>query len=121
MNKRLTMKQRRAKKNKEERKIETERKLRDIIQNKMPIQQKPIQMQRPSSKPQHQQKDFVINYVADRNGCGYYRCIWPFELLSTNEDVMSMNCFVYQHDLKILNSVSCFRFQRQATTTQRKI
>jgi hypothetical protein len=60
----------------------------------------------------------AVNYVADRNGCGYFRCIWPFELLATYKNIMGMNCFVYQNDPNIVSKVGTFRFQRQATDAQ---
>jgi hypothetical protein len=60
----------------------------------------------------------VINYIADRNGCGYYRCVWPFELLATYKSVMTMNSFIYHFEQQLLSKVNLFRFQRQATDAQ---
>lgn len=62
----------------------------------------------------------VVNYIADRNGCGYYRCIWPFELLATYKKVTTMNSYVHLFDPSYLKSVKCIRFQRQATVLQRQ-
>ena len=71
-------------------------------------------------KPTKELAESVVNYIADRNGCGYYRCIWPFELLSTYKDLSTMNIFVYMFDPDFLRTVRAFRFQRQATNVQRK-
>lgn len=142
MSTKLTKKQKRSKKRQIQRKYENEQRIERIQNNKrleemrQQIQQqqhiqggkispqefnpdRQLKMMDPNTPEEI--KDFVINYVADRNGCGYYRCIWPFELLATYRNFMSMNSFVYQHDLNILKSVSCFRFQRQATNVQRQI
>lgn len=59
-----------------------------------------------------------LNFAADKNGCGYFRCIWPFELLSTYKNKLCLNTFVYQLDDNVLRTVDTMRFQRQATDSQ---
>jgi len=63
-------------------------------------------------------QNLVINYFADRNGCGYFRSIWPSELLSTYKSRQILNCFMYMKDNHIIRFVKSFRFQRQATNEQ---
>ena len=60
----------------------------------------------------------IVNYIADRNGCGYFRCIWPSELLATYKNYMTINSFIYLTEQASLAKAHMFRFQRQATTTQ---
>ena len=60
----------------------------------------------------------TVNYIADRNGCGYFRCIWPSELLATYKNMMSLNSFIYHFEQSILSTAGTFRFQRQATDSQ---
>lgn len=64
------------------------------------------------------QERIVINYIADRNGCGYFRCIWPMELLSTYRNLMTLNSFIYHTDPSTLTKTHTLRFQRQATDPQ---
>ena len=122
----LTKKQKRERKKKQDRKIQAEvqrlareehvkKTAQERFQHHQAMQKQQQQMMIGAHGPQ---KDFTINYIADRNGCGYYRCIWPFELLATYKNVMAMNSFVYQVDPNILSKVSTFRFQRQATDSQ---
>jgi hypothetical protein len=60
----------------------------------------------------------VINCLADRNGCGYFRCIWPFELLATYKNITPLNTFMYHLEPGLLARTHTLRFQRQATTQQ---
>lgn len=61
----------------------------------------------------------VVNYIADRNGCGYFRCIWPFELLSTYKNLTTMNSYAHLYEPSYLKTTQIIRFQRQATLAQR--
>jgi glycosyltransferase involved in cell wall biosynthesis len=62
----------------------------------------------------------VVNYIADRNGCGYYRCIWPFELLATYKGLITMNSYAHLFEPSYLLGTQIIRFQRQATTQQKQ-
>lgn len=109
---------------KQKQKLEQEKLLmqqQQIVQNNhAQYQQEVLKKQMVAANPTSPTPDsnFIINYIADRNGCGYYRCIWPFELLATYKNMISMNCFVYQLDPNVLRRISTFRFQRQATDPQ---
>jgi hypothetical protein len=63
----------------------------------------------------------VINFVSDKNGCGYYRSILPLEILSTYCNAQVHNTFIVQKDPDVLKGVRTLRFQRQATRDQRNI
>jgi len=54
-----------------------------------------------------------LNFLADRNGCGYYRMIWPFEMLAVNAQVQTINTFVHPSEFAILKNITSIRFQRQ--------
>jgi len=114
----LTRRQTREKK-KREKKVQMERMRIQQQQEEIKkqalqvIQQKAIQQQPQQGGP----TSLIVNYIADRNGCGYYRCIWPTELLATHENMMTINTFLY--DQTNLHKTSLYRFQRQATTSQR--
>lgn len=56
----------------------------------------------------------TMNLLADRNGCGYYRMIWPMELLATNASVQTLNSFVHITDFGVLKHLNTIRFQRQS-------
>jgi len=71
-----------------------------------------------TNNPQQKSSELIINYIADRNGCGYFRCIWPFELLATYKNVLTINSFIYHTEPSTLAKAKMFRFQRQATTVQ---
>tara|TARA_B100001059_G_C17803379_1_gene567602 strand:+ start:751 stop:2019 length:1269 start_codon:yes stop_codon:yes gene_type:complete len=58
-----------------------------------------------------------LNLVADNNGCGYYRIIWPMELLATNANLKVLNSFVHITDFGVLKHMNSIRFQRQSDTT----
>jgi glycosyltransferase involved in cell wall biosynthesis len=69
-------------------------------------------------KIQKENTNLHINYFADRNGCGYYRIIWPSELLSTMRNMHIINSFIYIKDISIIKFIKSIRWQRQATTDQ---
>jgi hypothetical protein len=58
-----------------------------------------------------------MNLIADRNGCGYYRCIWPMEILATKADVQVLNTFVHVTDFGVLKHLNSIKFQRQSDLT----
>lgn len=122
----LSKRQKREKKNKlakkiqqEVRRLERDKMIKDhahlVLEQKQNPRAHGSSILTPNESPD---LSFVVNYVADRNGCGYFRCIWPFELLATYKNMMSMNCFVYQTDPSLLSKVHTLRFQRQATDSQ---
>jgi hypothetical protein len=120
----LSHRQKREKKKKKDRKLQAEvNRIREqelLSQQAQQIVQHQKAMQQQQAMGVHgPQGNMVVNYIADRNGCGYYRAIWPFELLATYKNIMAMNSFVYQMDPNILQKVSTFRFQRQATDSQK--
>jgi hypothetical protein len=127
----LTKKQKRAKKKKLDHKVnlEMQRQKREIeIQKEIDERLEHQRILEKNKEEAKRQKDvtdmensnpkMVMNYIADRNGCGYFRSIFPFELLSTYKNIMSMNSFVYNFEPQILSNMSAFRFQRQATDSQ---
>lgn len=57
----------------------------------------------------------VVNYIADRDGCGYFRCIWPAELLATYKKVSVQTLSQYVFDKTFLSCCKTLRFQRHAT------
>jgi hypothetical protein len=141
MTQKISKKQKRAKKKNVEKKIQLEMKRRqrekDITQEAETrmAQQKILQQQQHNSIMQHQnqlvgsqggmpngqpnqQTKMIVNYIADKNGCGYFRAIWPFELLSTYKNMMSLNTFMYHMEPAVLQKTHTFRFQRQATDQQ---
>jgi glycosyltransferase involved in cell wall biosynthesis len=54
----------------------------------------------------------VINYIADKQGCGYFRCIWPVELLSVYKQMSSQLLTQYVFDANFLAIARSIRFQR---------
>jgi hypothetical protein len=64
---------------------------------------------------------YVLSYVADKNGCGYFRSIWPCELLSTYKNINTINTCLYQTEVTSLTMFDVIRFQRQATNDQLKL
>lgn len=111
---------------KRERKKKDERKLQEMVSSlrkkekleqeaKVQIERENVQIKR----VQEQAAIGVVNYIADRNGCGYYRCIWPFELMATYKGLITMNSYVHIFDHDYLKSTRVIRFQRQATDQQR--
>jgi len=62
----------------------------------------------------------VVNYIADRNGCGYFRCIWPFELLATYKNLITMYSYAHLYEPSYLKGTQIIRFQRQATPQQQQ-
>jgi len=120
---------RQQKKNKDKKvRLEMEKQLRDVEIKQEAT--KRIQEQQVLKK-QHSQEalrqsvlgegpntKIAINYIADRNGCGYFRCIWPFELLATYKNIMGINSFMYHFEQSLLSKVDILRFQRQATSSQ---
>ena len=87
-----------------------------ITQNQGKIQE--LNASIPPEKLKNLQERLVINYIADRNGCGYFRAIFPFELLAVMKNVMTINSFLYHTDPSTLTKVHTLRFQRQATNAQ---
>ena len=75
-------------------------------------------------KQSMEQDDFhpmgVVNYIADRNGCGYFRCIWPFELLATYKNMITMYSYAHLYEPSYLKGTQIIRFQRQATVEQKQ-
>lgn len=129
----LTRKQKRDKKKKLDRKVQMEvqrvqreSEFNERVQAELEQQKILERNQAEAVKQQAQQSvqdntrpsKIVMNYIADRNGCGYFRSIWPFELLSTYRQIMGTPTFLYSYDQQVLTFTDIFRFQRQATDTQ---
>jgi len=59
-----------------------------------------------------------LNFLADRNGCGYYRLIWPMEMLAVHAEVQPLNSFLHISEFQTLKMLNNIRFQRQAEESQ---
>jgi len=117
----LSRRQKREKKKKQAKKVEIEvqrleRQAEVKKQAEQIVQQKAVNAQQQMNGT-NKESPIVINYIADRNGCGYYRSIWPAELLATYRNIMTVNTFLY--DQTNFHKVDVYRFQRQATREQR--
>lgn len=122
MSNKLTKDQRRKKKQDKQRKSEITAKNNEkrIIQDR--VQEKMLHDL--NVKRQHVQQTYnsqmvaCLNLVADRNGCGYYRMIWPYELMATKANIQSLNSFVHTTDFGQLKHFNSIRFQRQVDDNQ---
>lgn len=65
----------------------------------------------------NEKSNHVVSFIADRDGCGYFRCIWPSELLSTYKKITTTNLSSYIYDANFLLRAKTLRFQRQATNS----
>lgn len=75
-----------------------------------------------ANKVQISKKDakLVINYMSDKNGCGYYRSVFPIELLSTYiPNTLIFNTMLTVFDPAILRQTRTIRVQRHALVQQR--
>ncbi len=91
--------------------------------NMMPAAVSPAATQQASPKsqgPPENNLPKIANYLADYSGCGFWRMLWPQQILNAHSKavVMNFSIMVYQPDFyKHLDAV---RIQRQATPYQLK-
>lgn len=62
----------------------------------------------------------ALNYYADYGGCGHWRMIWPEFLLNASHKVIITGGSKMIFDINYYQDLSCIRFQRQCSTTQRE-
>lgn len=60
----------------------------------------------------------IISFPSDRNGCGYYRTMIPFNYLSAKLEWDTTFMFQFAFDLNLIRAASWIRFQRQCTENQ---
>ena len=60
----------------------------------------------------------AINYFADYSGCGYWRMIWPDQLLTAYQHVIVHGSTQMLRDEAVYRNISSIRLQRQASTHQ---
>jgi uncharacterized membrane protein YciS (DUF1049 family) len=60
-------------------------------------------------------------FPSDRNGCGFYRTIIPFNYLVSKYDYDCSTLFSFNFDLNFIARSKYIRFQRQVTDAQKKV
>lgn len=63
----------------------------------------------------------VILFPSDRNGCGFYRTMIPFQHLVSKYDYDAPSLFSFVFDLNFITKAKWLRFQRQVTKDQKKV
>ena len=81
-------------------------------------QRKQGQMRKPQINPKKAQS--VANYMADKQGCGYFRCIWPAELLGVYKNLSHQSLTQYVFDMNWLTLIRSIRFQRASDPIHRQ-
>lgn len=61
-----------------------------------------------------------INFYADFSGCGYWRMIWPEQILNAYQKVIVHGSTVMINDINFYKGAGAVRIQRQATPQQLK-
>ena len=73
----------------------------------------------PAMEMSEAKSPMALNYYADYGGCGHWRMIWPEFVLNSSHKVIITGGTKMIFDINYYNDLSCIRFQRQATTTQK--
>lgn len=73
------------------------------------------------NQPVPQQPTRVISFNSDKNGCGLYRSILPFEYLAAKENYDVSFQYQFNFDLNLIMNSNWIRFQRQCTDSQKNI
>jgi len=74
----------------------------------------------PNTKPREVDMPRGINYYADFSGCGFWRMLWPEQILNAYQQAIVHGSTVMVTDEKYYTRVKCVRVQRQATPAQLK-
>ena len=72
----------------------------------------------PATKPREVDMPRGINYYADFSGCGFWRMLWPEQILNAYQQAIVHGSTVMVTDEKYYTRVKCVRVQRQATPSQ---
>lgn len=76
-----------------------------------------VQPQPRQAAPQKARKS-IVSFPSDRNGCGFYRTIIPFNYLISKHEYDCSELFSFNFDLNFIVRSSTLRFQRQVTDAQ---
>lgn len=79
-------------------------------QPKAPEQMKPRELSLPR----------YVNYLADYSGCGFWRIIWPENLINSTGVGCSTSLTAMVFDPRWYTGVKCIKVQRQASSDQRE-
>ena len=79
-------------------------------QSKAPEQMKPRELSLPR----------YVNYLADYSGCGFWRIIWPENLINSTGVGCSTSLTAMVFDPRWYTGVKCIKVQRQASSDQRE-
>jgi glycosyltransferase involved in cell wall biosynthesis len=64
----------------------------------------------------------ILLYPSDKNGCGYYRTLFPFRYLeSVRPEYQITNFYAFNFDLNYMKNATWIRFQRQVTDSQTQL
>ena len=74
--------------------------------------------QQPREKKPEKARKSIISFPSDRNGCGFYRTIIPFNYLISKHEYDCSELFTFNFDLNFITRASTIRFQRQVTDAQ---
>ena len=88
--------------------------------NQTPVAPKRPQAITPGMKPKEANMVRGLNYYADFSGCGYWRMIWPEQIVNAYQKAIIHGSTVMVSDEKYYTNVKCVRIQRQATPHQLK-
>ena len=75
----------------------------------------------PSPKPQQApqpQLDRAVNYFADYSGCGYWRMIWPEQIITAYQRMIVQGSTCMIRDKAFYGNIKSVRLQRQASPAQ---
>ena len=73
----------------------------------------------PKSRPKEVDLPRALNYYADFSGCGFWRMLWPEQILNAYQKAIVHGSTVMVTDEKYYTRVKCVRVQRQATPAQK--
>ena len=80
-----------------------------------PSMSRPVQKSQPSPQPQLER---AINYFADYSGCGYWRMIWPEQILTAYQNMIVQGSTCMIRDKAFYGNIKSIRLQRQASPSQ---
>ena len=72
----------------------------------------------PREKVPSKTRRSIVSFPSDRNGCGFYRTILPFNYLVSKYEYDCTEMFSFNFDLNCITRSTCLRFQRQVTDAQ---
>lgn len=80
----------------------------------VPRQQRQVQVPATNRKS-------ILSFPSDKNGCGFYRTIIPFNYLISKHEYDITELFTFVFDLNYITRAGSIRFQRQVTDAQIKV